>query len=75
MKYILAAFLLALSACGPVCKQISVTTGTYTFGTLEKVQCPEGESVQSVTPKYLPGGEVITHLVVQCKRLTCEGEK
>lgn len=37
-------------------------------GTLEKIECPNGY-VQSVTPKYLPGGQIITHLEVQCSKV------
>jgi len=72
MKYLFPLMFL-LPACGSECIQKSTLTKEYSFGTLEKIECPPGEHVKSATPKYLPGGEVITHIIVQCEAITCEG--
>ena len=65
MRWVLLLVLLA--GCG---HELRVSPGdTLTFGTLEQIKCPAGQYVESVTPKYLPGGEVVTHLIVQCVRV------
>ena len=66
MKYLI--FILLLSACGKECQQIVTALPPLSVGIYEKISC-DGGYVKSVTPKYLPGTDKITHLLVDCVRV------
>jgi hypothetical protein len=66
LLFISIVMILVVAACGKDCQKQTSQGDRLSFGTLEKIQCPMGQMVDSVTPKYLPGGQVVTHLEVQC---------
>lgn len=59
-----------LSGCGKeVCTTTIVPIEPKTFGTLEAISCGDGNVILKVTPHYLPGGQVVTHLTVDCGKV------
>ena len=69
MKYLIVA--LAISACGkPECTTFVEPAEVKTFGTLEEISCGGGHVVLKVTPHYLPGGATVTHITVDCGKVT-----